>query len=161
MSANLIQIRQAQAGDVSLLASILHAAFAEYEGRLDPPSGAHHESEETLLEKLQEGGAFLAFRAGEAVGCVYFAVHEEYVYLGRLSVLPEQRKQGAARALIERVEQQARELGKPRVQLGTRLALIHLLEYYTRLGYRPIRYMAHDGYAEPTYAIMEKEVGSS
>ncbi len=156
MSQKLIQIRLALAEDLSVLVAILHSAFAEYEGQLDPPSGALHESENTLLEKLKEGGAFLAFAGGKAVGCVFFEVHEDYVYLGRLSVLPEHRKQGVARALINQVEQQARDLGKSRVQLGTRLALPQLLAYYARLGYQPISYVAHPGYTQPTYAIMEK-----
>ncbi len=156
MNTNLIQIRLAVPADGPLLVDILHAAFAEYDGRLDPPSGAHHETLDTLLEKMKEGGAFLAFAGGKAVGCVFFEVHEDYVYLGRLSVLPEHRKQGVARALINQVEQQARDLGKSRVQLGTRLALPQLLAYYARLGYQPISYVAHPGYTQPTYAIMEK-----
>ncbi len=151
-------LRRAQEDDAPLLVSILHAAFAEYEGQLDPPSGVHNETIDTVLQKLQEGHAVLAFLDAEAVGCVFYEPESDYVYLGRLSVLPQHRKQGVARALIDYVEQQAVILQRPRVLLGVRTAIPRLQAYYARLGYHLLRYAMHEGYSEPTYAILEKEI---
>ena len=68
------------------------------------------------------------------------------------------RRYGVGQALTEYVEQRARALGIPRVQLGVRTALPHLQAYYARLGYRVVRYEAHQGYTAPTYVVMEKQV---
>jgi hypothetical protein len=60
--------------------------------------------------------------------------------------------------LVEYVEDRARALNVARVELGVRLALPYLQVYYEALGYRPIRYGAHEGYTEPTYMILAKDV---
>ena len=80
------------------------------------------------------------------------------MYLGRLSVLQPFRRYGVGQALMEYVEQRTRALGLPRVQIGVRTALPHLHVYYERLGYRVVRYEAHEGYTAPTYVVMEKPV---
>lgn len=156
-----IHLREAQEADLPLLASILHQAFAEYRDRLDPPSGVHHETEETLGQKMQKGGAVLAYLGDNPVGCVFFRVESDYMYLGRLSVLPQHRKRGIARTLINEIEQRAIALHLPRVQLGVRTALPDLRAYYEQLGYRPVRFGTHEGYSEPTYVEMEKDLSHS
>ena len=152
------QLREAQAEDAALLVSILHAAFAEYRERLDPPSGVLSETVDTVRQKLETGHAVIAFLGAEAVGCVFYWLEDTQIYLGRLAVLPEFRKRGVSRALIGYIEQQARLRGIPKVQLGTRLVLTRLREYYARLGYYEVRFATHEGYTEPTYVMMEKEV---
>ena len=41
-----------------------------------------------------------------------------------------------------------------------RIALQRQRVYYERLGYRLVEYCTHDGYEQPTYVILEKEVDS-
>jgi ribosomal protein S18 acetylase RimI-like enzyme len=154
-----IQFHPAGEQDAGLLLSIVQAAFAEYRDRLEPPSGVHHETIETIRHKLETGYASLAYAHDQAAGCVFYQREDEYVYLGRLSVLPAYRRQGVGRALIEYVEAQAVALELPRVQLGVRLALPQLAAYYQALGYRVIEYGTHPGYPQPTYAVMEKVLG--
>src|SRR5687767_1711535 len=163
-----IVLREATAADVSMLVTLVHSAFAEYRGRLDPPSGAEKEDEATLARALAHGGAGVAGVDGEVVGCVFYhrdrdagpltlrPARLEFVYFGRLSVAPAFRRRGIAEALTGYVEQRAREMGVRRVQLGVRLALPHLQSYYERLGYRVIRRESHRGYTQPTSAVMEK-----
>ncbi len=159
LEPNELQLREAQTEDANLLVPILHAAFAEYQERLDPPSGVLSETAGTVRQKLETGHAVIAFLGAEAAGCVFYWLEETQIYLGRLAVLPQYRKRGVARALIGYVEQQARQRGIPKVQLGTRLVLTRLREYYKRLGYHEVRFAAHEGYLEPTYVVMEKDVG--
>lgn len=111
-------------------------------------------------QRLHEGGGVLAWLDNQPVGCVIYTPRDGYLYFGRLSVLPEYRGQGIARALIESVEQRAVEFGFSRVQLNVRVALANMLNYYTRLGYRVVRYGTHEGYTQPTYVTMEKEIPS-
>ena len=50
---NAIRLRQAQADDAPLLLATLHAAFDEYRGRLDPPSGVHAETIPTVINRKE------------------------------------------------------------------------------------------------------------
>ena len=149
-------LREATAADIPTLVTLVHTAFEDYRGRLDPPSGAHNETAGTFRRALQTGWAALALVNNDAVGCVFSHQEGEHMYLGRLSVLRPFRRHGVGRALTEYVEQRARELGLPRVQLGVRIALPHLQTYYERLGYHVVRYESHAGYTVPTSMVMEK-----
>jgi N-acetylglutamate synthase-like GNAT family acetyltransferase len=151
-------LREATYDDIPTLVTLIHTAFEEYRGRLEPPSGAHRETARSISTYLQQGRAVLALLHDQAVGCACYHQESEHVYFGRLSVLPAFRQHGVGLALIAYVEQQARELGAQRVQLGVRIALPHLQAYYERLGYCVVRYETHEGYTEPTSVVMEKQV---
>jgi ribosomal protein S18 acetylase RimI-like enzyme len=144
--------------DVAGLVALLIAAFEEYHGRLDPPSGAHDETEERLRGTLRGAQAVLARVDGELAGCVFYSAMGHYVDLFRLAVLPAYRRRGIGRTLVECVEARALAMGIPRVRLGVRVALPHNRAYYERLGYRFLEARAHSGYAEPTYVILEKHL---
>jgi ribosomal protein S18 acetylase RimI-like enzyme len=156
MNPNPLQLRQANETEASLLLAIMHAAFEEYLGQLDPPSGVHAETIESVQSKLKTAKAVIAFVENEAAGCVFYEKENEHLYLGRLSVLPQFRQLGVGRALIDYVEAQAVNLNVHRVQLGVRIALPHLKAYYEKLGYRILSYETHPGSAQPTYIMMEK-----
>ena len=156
--AGTITLREATTTDVPTLLALVHAAFAQYRDRLDPPSGAHRETEATLGAALHAGGALLACVDGQPIGCVFYHRETEHVYVGRLSVLPAFRGRGVGPALTDDVERRARAMGVPRVQLGVRTALPRLRAYYERCGYRVVREERHAGYETPTYVVMEKDL---
>ena len=158
MDPNKIRLFQATEQHAPQLLHIVHAAFEEYRGVLDPPSGVHAETLQDIRHKLETGGALMALSDGEPAGCVFYQPEAAHVYLGRLAVLPRYRRQGIGNALIQHVEALARELRVPRVQLGVRVALPGLRAHYEKLGYRLVRYGTHEGYEEPTYAILEKDL---
>jgi GNAT superfamily N-acetyltransferase len=151
-------LREASEADAETLAALLRAAFEEYRGKLDPPSGAHDETAALVREKLEYARAVLALAGEEPAGCIFYETPQEYAYFSRLAVLPAYRRRGLARTLIAYVEGQARALGRQRVRLGVRLALPQQRAYYERLGYRAIYALAHAGYTEPTYLMLEKEL---
>ena len=151
-------LREATHNDISTLVVLIRTAFEEYRGRLEPPSGAHRETTQSISSYLQQGHAVLALLNDQAVGCVCYHQESGHVYFGRLSVLPAFRQHGVGLALVTYVEQQAKVLGAQRVQLGMRIALPHLQVYYERLGYRVVCYETHEGYTEPTSVVMEKQV---
>jgi predicted N-acetyltransferase YhbS len=152
----MLLLREATDDDVPTIVALIHAAFKEYDGAIDPPSGAHKESAEKIRQKLATDRAVLAHEDGRAVACVLYRDEGDHMYFGRLAVLPEYRNRGIAGALIDYVEARARERGLPRVRLGVRLALPRLRARYERQGYRLIEERRHEGYAETTYLIMEK-----
>jgi len=138
--------------------SIIHAAYAEYAGRLDPPSGAHRETVASVAAKLARGGIALAEIDGVAVGSVIYRPQAESMYLGRLAVLPAWRRRGVGRLLMAYVEEQARAAGLPRVELGVRVALPQNATYYQRLGYTVLYAGCHEGYDRTTYLQLAKDV---
>ena len=156
--SNALTYRAATDADVPAIVAIIHAAFAEYDGAIDPPSGAHHETEEKIRQKLMTDRAVVAHVGDQAVACVLYRDEGDHLYFGRLAVLPAYRNRGIAGALIDYVEERARELGLPRVRLGVRVALPQLRARYERRGYRLIEERRHAGYAETTYLIMEKAI---
>jgi len=155
-SLNGIRLREATDADVPTIVGLIHAAFQEYAGVIDPPSGAHKESEAKLRQALRTERAVLALRGEQALACVLYRAEGDHMYFGRLAVLPEYRNRGISALLIAYIEQRARELGLPGVRLGVRVALPHLRARYERLGYRVFEERSHPGYAEPTYVVMEK-----
>jgi ribosomal protein S18 acetylase RimI-like enzyme len=150
------RVREARSDEAGLLLDILLRAYREYEGRLDPPSGVHLETMASIGDKLKEGGALVCEVGGTVAGCVFYAPKAEYLYVGRLAVLPEYRRRGIGDLLLRASERRAGELGFTRVRLGVRLALAGLRAYYEARGYVPIAFRSHAGYTEATYVEMEK-----
>ncbi|MCP3101835.1 GNAT family N-acetyltransferase [Myxococcus sp. K15C18031901] len=156
-SASLpVVLREATAADAELLARLLRESFEEYRGRLEPPSSAHGKTAEAVARELRDGGAFVAEAGDGPVGCVFFHVRDDHVYLDRLSVLPAFRGRGAARALIHAVEARALREGRSRVRLSVRLALKDHHDLYARLGYFFVTWGTHEGFASPTFLVLEK-----
>jgi ribosomal protein S18 acetylase RimI-like enzyme len=151
-----ITVREAAGPDVAAILDLLRAAFAEYEGFLDPPSAAHDETLDTVRTRMSRGGAVMAIVGDVPVGSAFYEAVDGLLYFGRLSVLPDFRRRGIGTALLDSVEQHARNTGAAGVRLGVRLQLPHLLTRYERLGYRITKYMTHAGYEHPTYVFMEK-----
>lgn len=135
---------------------VLHAAFEEYRGKLDPPSGVHSETSATIREKLTKGWAVIAKVNGKIVGCVFGQLDGDAVYLGRLAVLPEFRRLGIAHKLVAWIEQEGHALNARCIRLGVRLPLHELQAWYERQGYRVVESRTHAGYRHPTSVIMEK-----
>lgn len=153
-----IHLRAATLADIPAVVAIMRAAYAEYANRLDPPSGVHKETEESVAAKLARGGAAIAEIDGVAAGSVIYEPRDEFMYLGRLAVLPEKRKLGLGRLLTSYVEDQARSADLPRVEMGVRAAIPQNVAYYQRLGYTILYEGRHAGYDHTTYYQMGKNV---
>lgn len=151
-----ITLTSAVESDVPLLLALVHAAFEEYLLLLNPPSGAHRETLDTIAQKLAEGGAFIAWKGETALGCVLIEPEEDALYLGRLAVLPQYRGLGVARLLIDAVENQARASGLNKVTLSVRVQLPRNRAFFECLGYQFVTYHNHDGHTEPTFLTLEK-----
>ena len=155
-SPQSIDLLQSTHADLPVLRDLLHAAYAEYWGKLDPPVGAYQETVASLGEKLSHGQAIKAVSAGTIVGCVFFHPEATSLYFGRLAVLPAYRRHGIGRQLVDAVETYARQQKFARVTLGVRLAIPANIAYYEKLGYRIVSYSSHPGYTILTSASMEK-----
>ncbi|HEX6289762.1 MAG TPA: GNAT family N-acetyltransferase [Herpetosiphonaceae bacterium] len=152
----MVQIREATEADIPQIVEVIRAAFAEYDGRLDPPSSAQARTVEATRRELARGSAIVALLDGAIVGCVFYFAYADHMYFSRLAVLSAYRGRGFARRLIVAVEDRSRVVGLSRVRLSVRLALPELRAAYERLGYTFLRYGTHEGYAEPTYVTLQK-----
>jgi GrpB-like predicted nucleotidyltransferase (UPF0157 family)/ribosomal protein S18 acetylase RimI-like enzyme len=153
-------LQPAGAAAIPLLLHLIHAAFEEMRGRLDPPSGAHAETAGSLQALFDQGErAVLTTVEGAAVGCVFFVRTGVEMYMHRLAILPAYRGRGIGRALMTCVEEQALQEGCAYGRVGVRLALTSNLTFFERLGYSVIAQDNHAGYRAPTFAHMVKELG--
>jgi predicted GNAT family N-acyltransferase len=78
---------------------------------------------------------FVAYRAGRAVGCARLRAYGADAKVERVAVLPEARRLGLGRALMEAAERAAREQGHARLVLHAQTAVI---PFYERLGWRAL-----------------------
>jgi len=151
-------LRHTTPTDADELFHIIRASYAEYRGKLDPPTSSEQETVEHLTAVLREARGLLAEMNGQGVGCVFYLEEEDHLYLYRLGVVPACRRQGIGKQLVTAVEEIALSRGRRHVRLAVRLALPQNHRFYTDLGYQVISYERHPGCAQPTYLVMEKQL---
>lgn len=158
VQADRFWIREAAADDAPAVVHIIHAAYAEFQGKLDPPSGAHSETEASIRKLFESERCVIAGWGTEVAGCTFFHIGERDTYLHRLAVVPEHRRKALGHALVTFTETQARTAGSPRVRLGVRLQLPTNQVFYRSLGYSVTSHHSHPGYSYPTYVSMTKDM---
>ena len=151
-------VRAAHASEAARVAQVMRAAFAEYRGVLEPPSGALALDAHGVRALMELGGILACESEGRIVACVFHRTHPDHVYLGRLAVLPAFRGRGRGARLVAGVEALAVAAGRERVRLGVRLALPRNRTFFERLGYREVGLDSHEGMTVPTFAWLEKRI---
>lgn len=159
MTESTVVVREATRRDVPILLRLIHAAFEEYRGQLDPPSGAHSDTAGLLSLHLQVEHALIAEVGGEPAGCVFYHISDRSLYMHRLAVSPDWRRQGVGAALVAAVERQARDLLMDWVTLGVRISLPANRRFYEKREYQVYEFASHPGYEQITFALMRKWVG--
>lgn len=151
-------IREASAHEAAAVLRIIQSAYAEFQDKLDPPSGAHRETETTIRKLFDSERCLIAGWGEEVAGCTFYRIGERDTYLHRLAVVPKHRRKAIGHALVTWVETQARVNGSGRVRLGVRLQLPTNQVFYRNLGYSVTSHHSHPGYSYPTYVSMTKDV---
>ena len=139
-------IRQGTRDDVPLLAAVIRAAFRDVGDRfaLTAETCPTHPSNcaTTWIEKALDKGAryYLGEEGGKACGCVALErANPEVCYLERLAVLPQFRRKGFGKALVDHLLEEARALGARRVEIGIIAEQGELRAWYERLGFVPTK----------------------
>ncbi|MGO1079836.1 GNAT family N-acetyltransferase [Inquilinus sp. CA228] len=146
--------------EIAAVVALIRGAFAEYDGRLDPPPSAVRETAESIAALLGREHGLVAEAGGAAVGCLFLQRREGGdIYVGRVAVAREHRRGGVGRALMAAAEAEARRLGGARLTLGVRLALDSNRRFFRSLGFTEGALHAHPGYDRPTWAEMTKAIG--
>jgi ribosomal protein S18 acetylase RimI-like enzyme len=134
----------------------MQAAFEEYRGTLDPPSGASTETVADVERVMAKGGAVLAWEGDTPVGSARFTLYPDHMYVGRVSVLPTHRRRGIATAMMAYLEDLARQAGRPSVEIAARAALPSNVRLYQALGYQTVRIEPHPRGPEMNVVHMRK-----
>jgi ribosomal protein S18 acetylase RimI-like enzyme len=158
-SADGFTIRAAQAGDAAAVADLVRRAFSAQPRPTNPPSSALKETAATITEHLARGGGSVLESGGVIAGVVLWNEDEGAFYISRLSVHPERRGQGIARALMEEAEREARRQGFSRMTLGVRLELEENRRFFRSCGFVDALLRSHEGFSEPTWVLMERRLG--
>ncbi len=133
--AGMATIAIAQPHQFPCMHEITRCAFAEYDGKLNPPSAAVTITLDELTEQMAEGGGVLAYVDGIPVGSALFRLRPDHLYIGRLSVLPAMRGRGIASAILDYMEIIAAAAGLSEMRLGTRVSMERNIALYERHGY--------------------------
>ena len=104
---------------------------------MDPRSRWNRTRVEDVAWSLEQGGGFLAWEDGKAVGCVGWRPDgPDTLTLNKLATRPEARGQGIGAALVREVEKVAARKGYGRVLLAVSRYNLVVIPFYERLGYR-------------------------
>jgi GNAT superfamily N-acetyltransferase len=142
--------------DAAATAALIRDCFASQ--AVDPPPSAARETTASIAEAIAAGGGFGVERDGQLLAVVLWQEADGGLYLGRLAVAEAARRQGLAQQLVDAVEAEARRRGLPRLHLKVRLPLLDNRRLFRCCGFVETTLHAHDGYAEPTYCVMEKRL---
>ncbi|TKT74942.1 GNAT family N-acetyltransferase [Aquamicrobium sp. LC103] len=138
------------------LLDLIRRSFAYMDGVIDPPSSVHRLTEQGLREKARTEIGLLARDGDRLCGCVFLRAKDDHLYVGKLAVDPALSGAGIGRHLMAKTEAVARSLGKPVLELQTRIELAANHAIFARLGFVETQRTAHEGYSRPTTITMRK-----
>jgi ribosomal protein S18 acetylase RimI-like enzyme len=117
-------VREARLDEAEIVFRLMVEAFRQYDGQLNPPSGALRETVERTISIMESsGGAVLAWEDVLPVGSARYYYKDDYMYIGRVSVHPAHRGKGIGKQLVAFLEEHARQNGRFQTRLEVRLSL--------------------------------------
>jgi ribosomal protein S18 acetylase RimI-like enzyme len=153
---NSVLIRCAAAEEADAVVALIHRAFAQYRGQLQPEPSALSETAETFRSAMSTGIVLVAVDQNGIVGCVSVQREADFAYAGRLAVHPRARGRGIGRGLMAEAESLARQIGAGRLRVDVRLALTANRAFFRALGFAEGSRRCHPGFTSPTYVELEK-----
>jgi putative acetyltransferase len=115
---------------------------ADLIGELEAVLGANYEAHQrhglSLAQVFEPHVRFFVARLdGAAVGCAAVALFEGFAEVKRMYTREQARRYGVARALLERIESEARAAGQTLLRLETGTLQTAAICLYERYGFRP------------------------
>ena len=156
LDGDSVAIRLARADEASLIVALIHRAFEQYRGELQPEPSALSMSIDKVGAAIAEGIVLVAHHGDRLIGCVAIQHKDGFAYTGRLAVDPAARGRGIGRALMAQAEVMARGMSATRLRVDVRLALAGNRAFFRSLGFAEGEHRCHPGFARPTYVELEK-----
>jgi len=136
------RIRAGRPEDIDVLADIIRTSFRDVADRFgltrgNTPKHPSNCSADWVREDMDRGVTyFILDDEGGAAGCVALECADpKECYLERLAVLPDRRRRGLGKALVDHVLAQAGRSGAERVDIGIIAEQAELKEWYQRTGF--------------------------
>ncbi len=137
-----MQIRPATTADVPRLNTLVNGAYRGDGSKKGWTTEADlldgiRTSEPSLQAMIARPDAviLLAVDDNEIIGCVYLEQRGPVLYLGMLTVHPEQQARGIGARLMQAAEERAQQLGCLYIQMSVLTARDSLIAYYLRKGF--------------------------
>ncbi|MGE0281546.1 MAG: GNAT family N-acetyltransferase [Rhizobiaceae bacterium] len=140
------------------LLALISEAFAYMDGIVEPPSSARRLTPQVLIDKARQETCFIATEEGRLIGCIFASERADHIYVGKLAITPSHQRRAVGKGLLYAVEAHAQALGKPILELQTRIELTGNHAAFARLGFRETERTAHPGYNHPTSLTMRKQL---
>jgi ribosomal protein S18 acetylase RimI-like enzyme len=138
---------------------LLHVAFSDMEGRIDPPSSLHKLTEEEINDfAADEILIGIEDEEDGLVACLFASVKGDHFYLSKWAVHPDFQRMGCATALLEWVEETAASYAVKKLVLETRIEIVENHITFETLGFVKTAETTHDGFDKPTGIWMEKNL---
>lgn len=150
--------RMAPGDDPDPILALIRAAFADMDGRIDPPSSMYRLSAADVTAQATKGEIWRIGPPDAPLACVFLSARPDRLYTAKLAVTEAARGQGLARRLIEQAERRARALRLPALELQTRVELTENHACFERLGFTRVAGTAHPGYDRITSWTYRKPV---
>jgi len=142
MTAEPINIRQADSGDISVLSSLICDSFRTVAERFNLtsencPKHPSNCTDDWVQNDVARGVEYYILEhKGTPAGCAALEKAEpDLSYLERLAVLPEMRKIGFGKMLVDYVFDQAKASDAEKIGIGTISDDIELKEWYRKIGF--------------------------
>jgi N-acetylglutamate synthase-like GNAT family acetyltransferase len=135
-------IRQANKADKGILVTLLRDSFRDVAEKFNftvenCPKFVGFNAKERVDSDFEKGlRYFILEENGRACGCVALEkAGPDLCYLGRLAVLPKNRRNSYGKTLINHVFDQARKIGAQRVEIGMIAKDRKLKNWYKKFGF--------------------------
>jgi ribosomal protein S18 acetylase RimI-like enzyme len=149
-----LPIRDATIDESELIFQVMLASFQEYEGKLNPRSGALSETvEQTRHVFTIGGGVAVAYEGSQIVGSARYKPAADHIYIGRVSVLPEFRGKGICKVLLQFVENKARTQGIMATRVEVRLSIPENISMYQRMNYEVVEHKFYPDRIDSWYVM--------
>jgi N-acetylglutamate synthase-like GNAT family acetyltransferase len=142
MTDPTIYIRVAGSADIPVLSGLIRLCFRDVAERFaltleNCPKHPSNCTDEWIESDLARGVAYHILEDdGTAVGCVALEkANPDLCYLERLGVLPQSRRKGFGKALVDHVFSEARALGARQISIGIISGDNELKLWYQRIGF--------------------------
>lgn len=151
------RIREATPADAESIASLLQAAFLEFEP-LYTPEGfrATTPTADEIRPRFAEGPIWVAEQDEAILGTVSVVLKGEGLYIRSMAVAPQAQGRGFAALLLDTVEQFAQARICSRLFLSTTPFLASAIHLYERAGFRRTDDGPHDLFGTPLFTMMKE-----
>ena len=159
-----LKLRIAHKADVPALRLLVNAAYKELSD-MGLNYTATYQDEDTTLERINKGRAFIVSDNQEIIGTILFSAENHKTgrrtaYVGQFAVDPRYKKMGLGSHLMDYCEKLAEDEGFEGIQLDTAIPATHLVRWYQKRGYEVVDTVHWEGKTYDSY-ILEKLFSAS